>query len=225
MIQEPVGAGKLAVEAHLVVLEAGAIRVGRNRLGADKIGLVPGGGFIVEFVGIVENGKEVAAADVIGGVFEFPVNAGGFGVDDATVAPKGVGDFQDEVFLEDAFWFEFIDQGVDEVFVLGAVLGEMGRFEDNVAGMKAMGDGVAAGDSFALGRLGSGGFSGVTPIGRNLFCAGGHWRVLCRTTRSRILGGCCGVCVRGGAEAASSSTVRGRCLRRPVLAILHPCQI
>ena len=57
----------------------------------------------VVVVGIVENGLEAAAADVIGGVFEFPVNAGGFGVDDAAVAPKGVGYFQDEVFLEDAF--------------------------------------------------------------------------------------------------------------------------
>jgi len=46
-----------------------------------------------------------------------PVNAGGFGVDDAAVAPKGVGYSQDEVFLEDAFWFEFIDQRVDELVI------------------------------------------------------------------------------------------------------------
>jgi hypothetical protein len=45
------------------------------------------------------------------------IDPGGFGVDDAAVAPKGVGYFQDEVFLEDAFWFEFIDQGVDELVI------------------------------------------------------------------------------------------------------------
>jgi len=44
VIQEPVGAGELAVEAHLVVLETFAIRVGRNRFGADKIGPVAVGG-------------------------------------------------------------------------------------------------------------------------------------------------------------------------------------
>ena len=89
MIQEPVGAGELAVEAHFVVLETFAIRVGRNRFGADKIGLVAGCGLAIRVVvvGIVENGQEGAAADVIGGIFECPVNTGGFGVDDAAVAP------------------------------------------------------------------------------------------------------------------------------------------
>ena len=117
LLQKPVGAGELAVEAHLVVLETFAIRVGRNRFGADKVGLVPGGGFIVEVVGIIEDSKEMAAADVIGGGFELPVGPSGFGVDDAAVAPKGVGYFQDEVFLEDAFWFEFVDQRVDELVI------------------------------------------------------------------------------------------------------------
>ncbi len=42
MIQEPVGAGELAVEAHFVVLEAGAKRLAWNRFGTDKIGVAAG---------------------------------------------------------------------------------------------------------------------------------------------------------------------------------------
>jgi hypothetical protein len=56
--------------------------------------------------------------------------------------PKGIRYFQDEVFLEEALRFEFVDQGVDELVVLGAVLFEMGGFENNIAGIEAVFDGV-----------------------------------------------------------------------------------
>ena len=117
-------------------------------------------------------------ADGVGRGFELPVNLCGFSVYDSAVAPKAVGYFQDEVFLEDAFWFEFVDQGVDELFVLGTILGEMGGFEDNVAGMETVGDGVASGDSPALGGAGPGGFFGVAPVSGDLFGAGSHVRIL-----------------------------------------------
>ena len=83
--------------------------------------------------------------------------------------------------------------------------GEIAGFENNVAGMEAVGDGIAAGDSFAFGRPGSGGFPGVTPIGGNLFCARSHGRVLCRRTRSRILSGSCSVCVGEGDPAVRTT--------------------
>lgn len=48
---------------------------------------------------------------------------------------------------------------------------------------------VAAGDSFAFGRAGSGGFPGVTPIGGDLFGAGGHGGVLYQKDMQPHFGG------------------------------------
>ena len=80
-----------------------------------------------------------------------PIDAGGFGVDDSSVAPEGVGDFQYEVFLKDTFGFKLVEQGVDQLFVLGAIFVKVGGFEDNIAGVEAMLYGVTVGDGFAFG--------------------------------------------------------------------------
>lgn len=90
---------------------------------------------------------------------------GGFGNDGAAVAPHAVGDLGDEVFLEGAFGFEFVEEGVDEGVVFLAALFEVGRIDDDVGGVEAVGDGVAAGTRFALGGAGAGGFLGAFAVG------------------------------------------------------------
>ena len=156
LVQKPERTGKLPIKTHFIEHQALAKVLGRHRLGADKVGVMLGDGFFVEVVGIIKDAEVVAAFDVIGGVFELAVNTGGFGVDDATVAPQRVGYFQDEMFLKDPFWFEFINQGVDELFVLRTVLGEMGGFENYVAGVKTVLDSVSTGNSFTFRRAWSG---------------------------------------------------------------------
>ena len=86
---------------------------------------------------------------------ELAGDLGVFGQDDAAGAPEAVGDFQDEVLLEEALGFEFLDQRGEEVLVLGGVFVEVGGFQDGVAGAEAVGDGVTAGDGFALGGAGA----------------------------------------------------------------------
>ena len=84
----------------------------------------------------------------------------------------------------------------------------MSRFEDDVAGMETVLDGVATGDSFAFGCARPGGSFGVTSVDYNLFCTDGHAWLLCGTIRSRILLGCCGGFV-GGISVFVDSVARG----------------
>ena len=105
---------------------------------------------------------------------ELSIDLGGFGVDEAAVAPVTVGNFVDKVELEGGFWFEFIDECGDQQVVLGLIFFQVGGVDDDVDGVEAVSRGVLAGGFFAFVGDGTGGFLSVFLISFCLFFAGGH---------------------------------------------------
>lgn len=170
--QEFVGAGELAVEAEFVAEELDGIVVVRELAAVDEgfaaavqdgfVRFAAFGGFEV---GLVAEAVERVAQEP----FEVGFEGAGFGADDAFVAPEAVGDFVDEVVLQDAVGFEFPDERGEEQPILFGVLGVVGGVDDDAGGVHAVGDGVLGDDCFALIGDGAGGFFGVAAVGFGFF--------------------------------------------------------
>ena len=97
----------------------------------------------VEVVAGLEGGDLVGIGEVVGvGVVDLGIYDGGFGGDDAPVAPEGVGDHFDEVFLQGGMGAEFHFDGVEKVLVVfGGFLAVLG-IDDDIIGCDSEFEGV-----------------------------------------------------------------------------------
>ena len=80
-------------------------RIGRFILTIGVLGKVGLGAVVIQ--PFQEGGKVHVRVDVV----DLAIDLGGFGADDPAIAPEAIGDFADEIFLEDGFGFEFLDKG------------------------------------------------------------------------------------------------------------------
>lgn len=93
---------------------------------------------------------------------------GGFGGDDAAPAPDAVGDFADEGFLEKGVRLEFIGDRAEQSFVFGGVFLQIVGSDNEVMGVGAVLEGVAAGCSLAGVGFGAGRALGVLAVSGGL---------------------------------------------------------
>lgn len=170
--QKFMGASDLAVETEFVAEEFDGIGFARDlgfieisRLALVEEGLVVGAVLFCVEVGFFAEEGVVAG----GGVVELAFEGAGFGADDAFVAPEGVGDFVDEVVLQDADRFELPDQRAEQQPVFIGVFLEVGGIDHDPGGMEAVGDGVLGDDRFAFIGDRPGGLLGVGAVGFGLF--------------------------------------------------------
>jgi len=123
--------------------------------GAEVVTLVIFAAVEFFFADFVDAGEEVLGGHFLG-FFHLLSNMGGFGGDGSLGAPEAVDDAADEDFLEDALRAEVVEDRFGEHDVFARVFFDGVGVEDDVSGIEAMFDGVAAGDGFAVGSFGSG---------------------------------------------------------------------
>ena len=96
----------------------------------------PGIQEVNEFAGVFENVVILLVIVVVGMIRgELAIDFGGFGRDDAAIAPETIGDFVNEMLLKDAFGAELVGQGSDEDIVVGLVFFKAGGIDDDINGV------------------------------------------------------------------------------------------
>ncbi|MEZ5403823.1 MAG: hypothetical protein R2729_29355 [Bryobacteraceae bacterium] len=131
-------------------------------------------------VGVVWSGVEFP-----GGCEEFlthGIQVAGFHAADAAHAPLAVDEVFSEETLNGVVGLEGVEDGVLEVGVFG--VGFADGVDDIVGGEEAVGLGVPGGAGLAFGGAGSGGLSGVGPVGGELLFRD-HGCLLLRLRRAR----------------------------------------
>lgn len=111
-------------------------------------------------------------------IADLVVDLGGFGNDGALGAPEAGGNFVDEIFLEEGLRFELEAELVKQNFEFGRVLFEAGGIDSDMAGMKAVFEGILGDGGFAAIGFRPGGFLGILPVGGDLFFGDRHSYVL-----------------------------------------------